>query len=391
MSHIMDEITNINIDGELADIGRLNVKQQLKLNAVHSLCCLLKLKNAALFKEKSRYHSNVKKNSTTTMTIDGRNARVLSHEDMIFFERHGVLGPLDLLSPEEASDLDEYIERTVYSKDNPLYAIVSKQDKWEAAELLDQRDIILGVNMFMHDDRVRTVLSNGRMVNILKDLIGTDGINCWRSQLFRQASDGRYTYYHQNVDFADASKHASFVQKNGQPFMPNSALTSWISLGNSTVDTGTMIILAGSFKDTRAYDLQKYFLNNIGDLMNTLSYFPAREIRRMLKIFLFSKGGHRGKSKLLMRLAQFCYEDLFADGYKSIDFIARPGQYYAFTSFNVHGSYPTQPGLKRSTLVGRYVDDRTTDLGRNAILLPGKNGVMKVDPQEHGLLPYIRL
>jgi hypothetical protein len=325
------------------------------------------------------------------MTIDGRNARVLSHDDMIFFERHGVLGPLDLLSPEEAGDLDDYIERTVYSERNPLYAIVRKRDKWEAAELLDERDIILGVNMFMYDDRVRSVLSNGRMANILKDLIGTDGINCWRSQLFRQESDGRYTYYHQNVDFADASKHASFVQRDGQPFKPNSALTSWISLGSSTVETGTMTILAGSFKDTRAYDLQKYFLNNIGDLLNTLSYFPVREIRRMLKIFLFSKGGHRGKSKLLMRLAQFCYEDLFADGYKSIDFIARPGQYYAFTSFNVHGSYPTKPGLKRSTLVGRYVDDRTIDLGRNAVLLPSKNGVVKVDPQYHGFMPYIRL
>ncbi|HYK78643.1 MAG TPA: phytanoyl-CoA dioxygenase family protein, partial [Micropepsaceae bacterium] len=379
------------IDGELADIGRLNVKQRMKLNTVQGFCGILKLKNAALFKEKSRYHSKVKKNSTTTMAVDGRNARVLSHEDLVLFERHGVMGPLDLLSPEEAGELDAYIQRTVYSESNPLYGVVKKQDKWEAAELLDQRDIILGVNMFMYDDRVRTVLSNKGMVNILKDLIGTDGINCWRSQLFRQESDGKYTYYHQNVDFADASKHASFVHRDGQPFRPNSALTSWISLGTSTVDTGTMTILAGSFKDTRAYDLQKYFLNNIGDLLNTLSYFPMREIRRMLKIFLFSKGGHRGKSKLLMRLAQFCYEDLFADGYASMDFIARPGQYYAFTSFNVHGSYPSQPGLTRSTLVGRYVDDRTIDLGRNMLMLPGKNGVVKVDPQDHGLLPYIRL
>jgi len=391
MLAIMDEIHNINIDGELSDIGELSVAQRMKLNAVLSVCCILKLKNAALFRNKSKFYSKIEKNSLTSIAIDDRNARVLSHDDLKFFERCGVLGPIDLMSSQEAKELDCYIDRTAYSEKNPLYQIVREKDKGEADEFLKQRDIMLGVNMFMYDKRIQGVLSDKQMVDLLKDLIGTDAINCWRSQLFRQASDGRYTYYHQNVDFADASKHASFVHKEGQRFKPNSALTSWISLGESTIDTGTMTLLAGSFKDTRAYDLQKYFLNNINDLLNTLSYFPVSEIRRMLKIFLFSRGGHRGKSKLLMRLAQFCYDDLFADGYESVDFVARPGQFYAFTSFNVHGSYPTQPGLRRSTLVGRYVDDRTVDLRGNHVLLPTKGGTLRINPSDHGFLPYVRL
>jgi hypothetical protein len=315
----------------------------------------------------------------------------LTREDVDMFATHGVAGPFKLMPVDEARALEDHIESKAFSTANPIYKLIAQKDPHEAALLNEERDVILGVNMYMFDDRVRDALTDPQLVGTVKDLIATDKVTCWRSQIFRQVPDGGRTYYHQNVDFADMSKHPSFVHRAGQRFKPNSALSIWISLSDSTVESGTMSILAGSFRDTRAYDLQKYFLNNINHMLNAVSFFPPKQIHDMLKIFLFSRGGHRGKSKLLMVLAQFFYEDIFSGEYSEIPFVAKPGEYYAFTSFNLHGSRPTAPGLRRSTLVGRYVDDHSVDVGQNDFILPIKGGGVPVSPNTQNFVPSINI
>ncbi|MEL7487844.1 MAG: phytanoyl-CoA dioxygenase family protein [Pseudomonadota bacterium] len=391
MEQILAELRDSNISTELLAIGRLSPVQSLRLNAIYTLCMLLKVKNLALIRDGNHYIADAEFNSGQTISFDGWNPKKVSQEDLAIFSTHGVAGPFKLLDQDETSVLEQHVEEAAYSTNNPIYKLIAAKDADEAALLLEERDVILGVNMFMFDERVRAILADEELAAVVKDLIATDRLACWRSQIFRQVPDGGRTYYHQNVDFADMSKHPSFTHRKGEKFKPNSALSVWISLCRSTIDAGTMSVLAGSFCDTRAYDLQKYFLNNIFQMLNAVSFFPPRQIHDMLKIFLFSRGGHRGKSKVLMTIAQFFYDDLFAGDFTEIPFVAEPGEYFAFSSFNLHGSRPTAPGLRRSTLVGRYVDEKTVDVGDNEFILPIKGGGVPVSPPVVGFSSSLRL
>lgn len=386
MKAILEELNDTQITAELAAIGRLSPVQSAKLNALFAYCMALKAKNLALIKDRGFYIAGAEYNSKQAIDLDGHVPARLAQADLDLFSMHGVAGPFRLIDDAEARDLERHIEDLAFSRDNPVYRLIAGRDRAEADLLLEERDVILGVNMFMFDTRVRAIFSDPDLLGTVKDLIATDRVTCWRSQIFRQMPDGSRTFYHQNVDFADMSRHPSFAHRSGKRFEPNSALSIWISLSDSTIESGTMSILAGSFVDTRAYDLQKYFLNNIDHMLNAVSFFPPIQIREMLKIFLFSRGGHRGKSKVLMILAQFFYEDLFQGEFTEIPFIAKPGEYYAFTSFNLHGSRPTAPGLRRSTLVGRYVDDHSVDVGDNDFILPIKGGGVPVSPAGEGFI-----
>ena len=390
MNSILAELNDTQITSELAAIGRLSAAQTAKLNAIFGYCMALKVKNLALIRDRRHFIASAEYNSGQAIDYSGHQPHTLTRDELALFATHGVAGPFRLMPADEGRALEQHIESLAFRRDNPIYRLVAAKDAQEADLLLKERDVILGVNMFMFDERVRSVLADASLLETVKDLIATDKVTCWRSQIFRQEPDGSRTFYHQNVDFADMSRHPSFSHRRGQRFAPHSALSIWISLSHSTVEAGTMSALAGSFIDTRAYDLQKYFLNNINNMLNSVSFFPPQQIRDMLKIFLFSRGGHRGKSKVLMMLAQFFYEDLFRGDFSEIPFIAAPGEYYAFTSFNLHGSRPTAPGLRRSTLVGRYVDEHTVDVGDNAFILPIKGGGIPVSPTGQGFQPHLR-
>lgn len=391
MDTILSELNDCDITAELAAIGQLSVGQHMKLNSLFSYCMMLKVKNMAIIRDRGFYIANAEFNSKQDIVFESSNPKEVTQQDLDVFATHGVAGPFKLTEPDEAKDLEQHIESKAFSVENPIYKLIEKKDPNEAALLLEERDVILGVNMYMFDEKVRTVLTDPRLIGTVKDLIATDSVTCWRSQIFRQVPGGGRTYYHQNVDFADMSKHPSFVHRAGHRFKPNSALSIWISLCDSTVECGTMSILAGSYRDTRAYDLQKYFLNNINHMLNSVSFFPPNEIYNMLKIFLFSRGGHRGKSKVLMMIAKFFYDDLFSGEYTEIPFIAKPGEYYAFSSFNLHGSRPTMPGLRRSTLVGRFVDDHSVDVGNNNFILPIKGGGVPVSPLAEQFVPSVNI
>ena len=221
MKAILEELNDTQITAELAAIGQLSPVQSDKLNALFAYCMALKAKNLALIKDRRFYIAGAEYNSKQAIDLDGHVPARLAQADLDLFSMHGVAGPFRLIDDAEARDLERHIEDLAFSRDNPVYRLIAGRDRAEADLLLEERDVILGVNMFMFDTRVRAIFSDPDLLGTVKDLIATDRVTCWRSQIFRQMPDGSRTFYHQNVDFADMSRHPSFAHRSGKRFEPN--------------------------------------------------------------------------------------------------------------------------------------------------------------------------
>ena len=330
-------------------------------------------------------------NNKRSINLDDSKPNFFSSTELERFSKHGIIGPIKLMEPSQANDLKEYIKLSLANPNNSMTKIRRNVYEGQRDELFENNDVLLGVNMFMYDERVRSVLSSENMKAAMSELLNTDNVLCWRSQIFRQNDMKSRTFIHQNVDFAESFNHTSLAVKNGKRFDPNSALTTWISLTDASPANGCLISYGGSFVDTRLYDLSKHFLNNKKDAIEALSFLPVNELIDTISILLFSKGAHRGKTKILMRLSELYYDDLFSNEIQKTKFISKPGEAWIFTSFNLHGSDYSTTTDERYTLVGRYVNGDVIDVGKNDVMIPMGNKPIFFDPEEYGWKSKLRL
>jgi len=384
MSSVMDQIRLLegldDFTPQVEAIGPLAWRQRALVATGLAAVRMLRLRASAL--DPTAFVQRVAATNPHDLTIETRPGAGIDVVRRTLFERTGVAGPFRLLDEAEAADLHTHCQQLLASPDNPLLRVIRRHNPRGAERLLASGDVQLGLSLHMHDPTVRAVLGRPAVRNVMRSLIGTDSVACWRSQLFRQKR-GQRTTLHQSIAFPEGVGHTALKLRPGHTFRPHSALNAWISLTRAGVDNGCLLALEGSFRDTRVYDLGAWLALRPLDFLTVLAFLPEDVAEAALKVVLFTSGNHRGVTKLLLRIADFFHDDLFAQEVQSRDFVCKPGEYWVFTSFNLHGSHAATSDDERFTLVGRYIDTEAIDPGDNAILL-NVDGRITVRPAEHG-------
>ncbi|MCA9537480.1 MAG: phytanoyl-CoA dioxygenase family protein [Myxococcales bacterium] len=387
IEYIREEIDTEDFSDALAAIGPLNLRQRAMVRAMTTACRLFRM--SAMTRDKQTFLRKLVPPLPRNLSIGTRDTRGVDAATRAAFEATGVAGPFRLMSAEEAADLLAHCRGVLRDPQNPFLEIIRRTVPERAARMLSEEDILLGLNRFMVDPNLRAVLGDADLMETMSALMGSDDVACWRSQFFRQRSGGR-TALHQNIDFLDGLKEKTTVHlRPGRVFHPNTILNAWISLTEATVHNGCLRVLAGSFADTRIYDLAWSFNKRPTDLLAALSFLPDRVIAELVTIALFSSGAHRGTTRALFKLADFFYDDLMAREVAFADFTARPGEYWVFSSFNMHGSHAFTSDAERFTLVGRYADMHTLDIETDRFEV-GLEKTVRLNPDALGWQPLLR-
>ncbi len=386
IDYIRDEIDTDDFADALAAIGPLGLRQRATLRAAVAGVRLARMRY--LNHDKAAFVRRLVPPLPREARIQTRPGPTVDAATRAAFEQTGVAGPFPLLDGDQAAGLLEHCRGVLRDPDNPLLEIIRRRLPRRAAQMLRDEDVLLGVNRFMLDARLRGVLGGRRLMSIMGSLMSSGSVACWRSQFFRQR-DGERTALHQNIDFLHGLTQKTTVHlRPGRVFRPNSILNAWISLTAADVGTGCLRVLAGTFDDTRFYDLGWCFNRRPLDLLAALSFLPDAVVGDLLTLLLYSAGAHRGVTRVLFKLADFFYDDLLAREAAFIDFVSRPGEGWIFTSFNMHGSHAFTGEGERFTLVGRYADLDTLRIETDRYEL-GLDETVRLDPDDLGWQPLL--
>ncbi len=387
IEYIRDEIDTEDFRAAVEAIGPLNLRQRATVRALATACRAFRLRYIG--RDKHAFVERLVPPLPRDLSMKTRADGAIDGATCAAFAQTGVAGPFRLMSEDDAAALLEHCRGVLRDPHNPFLEIIRQHAPAEARRMLREEDILLGLNRFMLDPQLRAVLGDDRLLETMAALMGSDDVACWRSQFFRQRAGGR-TALHQNIDFlAGINEKTTVHLRPGRVFHPNTILNAWVSLTEATTDNGCLRVLPGTFADTRIYDLAWSFNKRPADLLAALSFLPDRIITELLTIALFSKGAHRGTTRALFKLADFFYDDLMAREVQFADFVARPGEYWIFSSFNMHGSHAFEAERERFTLVGRYADMNTLriETDRFDVAIAGR---VRFDPEALGWQPLLR-
>lgn len=387
IEYIRDEIDTEDFREAVEAIGPLSLRQRATVRALTTACRLVRLRYLA--RDKEAFLRRLVPPLPRELELRTAPNTEADAATCAAFAATGVAGPFRLMSEREAGDLLEHCRGVLRDPRNPFLEIIRATQPERAARMLREQDILLGLNRFMLDPTLRAALGDSRLMSTISALMGSDDVACWRSQFFRQRAGGRTTL-HQNIDFLDGLKEKTTVHlRPGRVFKPNTILNAWVSLTEASPDNGCLRVLRGTFADTRIYDLAWSFNKRPTDLIGALSFLPDQVIRELVTIALYSSGAHRGTTRALFKLADFFYDDLMARALDIADFVARPGEYWVFSSFNMHGSHAFTAERERFTLVGRYADMRTLDIETDRFEL-GLGGTVRLNPDALGWQALLR-
>gem|GEM_PF-2493044 len=366
MARLRDDEALHDLSAELAALGPLTLRQRAIVRTLTVASRVLRVR--AIARDRAAFAARMAPPGPRDRTIDTVPHPAVDDATRAIFERMGVAGPFRFASASEATDLKQHLKAIMANTHNPLFQAVRARDPEGAAALAGRDDIFRAFNAHMYDPTTRVALSQPSIVDPLAALMGTDHLACWRSQVFQQRP-GHRTTLHQNVAFPEAFGHQSLTLRPGHTFRPHHNLNAWVSLSRAGTDNGCLVVLGGSFRDTRVYDLGSYFARHPTALLTCMAFFPTHEVEQMLALLLFTSGNHRGVTKLMLRLADFFHDDLFAHEVERCDFVCEPGEFWVFSNFNMHGSMPSTTDEERFTLVGRYVNEDVLDVGDNRVRL----------------------
>ena len=139
----------------------------------------------------------------------------LTAEQVEQYQRDGFVFPIDVMSPEEATEYRGRLEEaeTYHSEELHAFARNNAHYAFTFADELVHHDVIL---------------------DAVEDLIGPD-VLAWGSVLFiKEANDPGFVTWHQDVTYSGTEPHIG--------------VSTWLALTPSTVESGCMRMLPGSHK-----------------------------------------------------------------------------------------------------------------------------------------------
>ncbi len=137
----------------------------------------------------------------------------LSQDQIEYFEVNGFLGPIDLLTSDEARDIRRHVE------------VVE-------ARLGDQMQKHCQIKAHLPFPFLYDLVSHPKLLDAVEDVIGPD-ILCWGSSFFqKEAGDERFVSWHQDSFYYGLE--------------PPDTLTAWLAISEASLKAGCMRFLPGS-------------------------------------------------------------------------------------------------------------------------------------------------
>jgi non-heme Fe2+,alpha-ketoglutarate-dependent halogenase len=141
---------------------------------------------------------------------------VLTVEQVERFNRDGYLLPLRIFDPAEAAELRHYFDGLL------------------AHYLKEGKDSYSISSAHLRHDRVWDVLTNPRVVAVVRDLLGP-GVVAWGSHFFcKMPRDGKTVSWHQDASY--------------WPLTPSKAVTVWLAIDDADRGNACMKYIPGSHK-----------------------------------------------------------------------------------------------------------------------------------------------
>ena len=139
--------------------------------------------------------------------------KVLTDQQVQAYHRDGFLGPIDLLTAEEAAELRRKIEEV--------------EAKWGA-----QIQSRCKIKAHLPFEFLVEVISHPRLLDAVEDIIGPD-VLCWGSSFFqKEAHDPGFVSWHQDSTYYGLE--------------PPDTLTAWLAVSDSNHESGCMEFIPGS-------------------------------------------------------------------------------------------------------------------------------------------------
>lgn len=140
--------------------------------------------------------------------------RALSAEQVRAWNEDGYLAPLDVLTPDEATDYRTYFD------DLLAQALAAGRDSYSIS------------SAHMKHARVWDLLNHPRIVGPVRDLLGEDVIG-WGAHFFcKMPGDGKLVEWHQDCSY--------------WPLTPTKAITAWLAIDDADLENGCMQVAVGS-------------------------------------------------------------------------------------------------------------------------------------------------
>ena len=271
---------------------------------------------------------------------------VLSTSKIQEFLQNGIIGPFDVITPEQA----DHLYRRTYEmfehefEDNFLLGEnlkkqLKEHDNWTLN--------YAGVWQALNCAEYRDLLSRPEITDRLASLLGND-LMCWRSQIFEIKPGQAGTFWHMASSFRETSKAPKLkFPADVDPRMGQ--LTVWIALNDVDESNGCMQFLPGS----QAHECYEKF---IYEFLDNIVYFMKdktdEEIYTALKTLMFSPTIFH-KAYCVLKEAVNYLEWLF-DGFEIKAYPMKAGQAIIFSSTVCHASYGNRSGRSRVAIGGRY-------------------------------------
>ena len=168
----------------------------------------------------------------------------LSDQQMDFYKQNGYVSPINILSPQEATEVREEIE------------II--ENKYP--------DILEGIGRnYVHiiSPLFNKICLNNKMLDAVESIIGKNILICGTTLFIKNADEKEFVSFHQDAKYIGLE--------------PHNWVTAWIAITDSNEDNGCMRMWPGSHKNNLRYHNQKFDQNNLLTRGQTVEDVPIED------------------------------------------------------------------------------------------------------------------
>ena len=186
----------------------------------------------------------------------------VSDQEVAHYREKGFVVIDDFLTDEELALWREAVDEAVERRGRTKLAGREDDEGWQDRDTsYYDRVFVQRINLWMDNDKVRTLMLDDRIGKMACDLAGTDGIRIWHDQALNKAPWGNPTGWH--LDNPNWSYHS------------RDALSIWVALDDATLKNGCLHFIPGAHRTAR-FDTVGIG-EGVGDLFRTYTEWADTE------------------------------------------------------------------------------------------------------------------